>query len=125
MMLPKLLSALKQENFVVVSISKSASSLYASSTENTYPKLISNLKYGRTEIPAMFLFFMGLSSLPNYLRFQSSLMRLLSETFRPRVVIYSKIDLSLSRPRWFGWKLMPISANMAAKPYPNNSKVKK
>ena len=41
-MLSKLLSALKQENFVVVFISKSASSLYAPSTENT-SKIISYL----------------------------------------------------------------------------------
>ena len=38
-MFPKPLSALKQENFVVDPVSNSAISLYASSTELTYPKL--------------------------------------------------------------------------------------
>ena len=43
-MLPKLMSALKQENFVVVFISKSASSLYAPRKTHI------QLSYGRTEV---------------------------------------------------------------------------
>ena len=51
---------------------------------------------------------------PNYLRFQGTLMHLLFENLRPRVVIYSKIDLSLSRPRWFWW--MASNADLVRHP---------
>ena len=73
LMLSKLLSALKQENFVVVFISKSDSSLYASFSKTHIQNY--QLSYGRTEVrsltfpPYFFLFInlqwiTGLSSLP-------------------------------------------------------------
>ena len=113
-MLPKSLSALKQENFVVVLVSKSASNLYASPTENTYPNY--HLSSGRTRVrslkfpPCCFCLFRmnhGIIShnQPAFGEFSvvRSVIRHISDNLRSRVIIYLEIDLSLSRPRWFQW----------------------
>ena len=86
-MLPKLLLALKQENCVAVFISKADSSLPRKTHIQNY-----QLCYGQIEVhslnfpPYFFLFIYNESH--DYLRFQDSLMHLLSESLRPRVVIY-------------------------------------
>ena len=76
----------------------------ASSTENTYQNY--QLPYGRTEVRSCKIphLFFCLCMIPSLLEL-SSVSGLLSESFRPRVVIYSKIDHSLSRPRWFYCRL--------------------
>ena len=109
-MLPKLLLALKQENFVAVFISKSASSLPQKTHIQNY-----QLCYGRTEVrslnfpPYFFLFIYNESR--DYVRFQGSLMHLLSESLRPRVVIYlTNRSQPLSTKVVFGgWHLMPTN----------------
>ena len=43
------------------------------------------------------------SALPNVPLFKGTVIHLLSESIRPRVISYSKIDLGLSMPGWFWW----------------------
>ena len=105
---PKPLSTLKQENFVVDPVSNSAISLYASSTELTYPKLPH--LYHQAKVcalkspPCCFCLFHKNHGIYSFGCSATS-----PADFRESSVMFCKLLNILSqffcRPRWFGgWK---------------------
>ena len=103
-MFPKPLTALKKENFVVNTVSNSAISLSASSTEFTYPKLsaclpsmVRDLKFSL----CCFCLFLKNHGIYSFGCSATSL-----ADFRESSVMFCKslnIPSSPSRPRWFWW----------------------
>ena len=107
---PKPLSGFKQENFVFYSVSNSAISLYASSTELTYPKLSASLpssKSLRFKIPAMLLLFVPQELWDLQLRMFGYVTRRFPRIFGYvlQAIIYS-IPVPLHRGGSSGWNLL-------------------